>query len=150
MPISIFNKLSPITSKFLSATNNEETEEVLYIVEEQVPQPKLTKYEIFILILTLYAIIVSITLNTNDSLRKYLGFKENAGIVSTVFSIFMVFIFGPILYLIALLTKFFESFGTYLLPNEVNVTKTWVEGLAYVAKNQQGIIANLMTPFTWF
>jgi hypothetical protein len=52
--------------------------------------------------------------------------------------------------LIALLTKFFESFGTYLLPNEVNVTKTWVEGLAYVAKNQQGIIANLMTPFTWF
>ncbi len=151
MPKSLFSKLSPFTASIVNKFTNEEKEEdVVYVTVEETTKPKLTKYEIFLLILTVYSIIVSITLNTNDSLRKFLGFKEDAGIVSTIFSIFMVLLFGPVLYLLALLSKFFESFGTYLVSSEINVAKTWVEGLAHVATTQQGFIASLMTPFTWF
>lgn len=147
--MTLLEKLAPFTTRVVKSFTATAEEEELYI--QEVPKPKLSNWEIFILILTVYSVIVSITLNTNKSLRNFLGFKtENAGIVSTIFSILMVLIFGPILYLLALLTKFFESFGSYLVSTEVNVTKTWVEGLAYVAKNQQGLIAQLMTPFTWF
>ncbi len=147
--MTLLEKLAPFTTRVVKSFTATAEEEELYI--QEVPKPKLSNWEIVILILTVYSVIVSITLNTNKSLRNFLGFKtENAGIVSTIFSVLMVLIFGPILYLLALLTKFFESFGSYLVSTEVNVTKTWVEGLAYVAKNQQGLIAQLMTPFTWF
>lgn len=153
MPKSLFSKISPFTSTIIQKFTDEAKspeETVVYIEETQTTKPQLTPLQVFMIILTVYSVIVSITLNTNDSLRKFLGFKDDAGIVSTIFSVFMVLIFGPVLYLLALLSKFFESFGTYLVSSEINVTKTWVEGLAHVATTQQGVIASLMTPFTWF
>jgi hypothetical protein len=147
--MTLIEKLTPFTTRAIKTFTATEEEE-LYVVEE-VPKPKLSNWEIFMLILTVYSVIVSITLNTNESLRTFLGFKKGgAGMVSTIFSVLMILIFGPVLYLLALLTKFFESFGSYLISTDVSITKTWVEGLAYVAKNQQGLIAQLMTPFTWF
>jgi hypothetical protein len=151
MTLPIIEKLTPFTSKFLSKFTSEvENDGEMYIEEIQTMRPKLTKWEIFILILLMYSIIVSITLNTNVELRKFLGFDGSAGIISTIFSIILVILFGPVLYLLALLTKFFESFGSYLISSNVNVIKSWVDGLAYISKNQKGIIAQLMTPFTWF
>lgn len=149
--MTLIEKLSPFTTRAFKTFTATTEDEQLYVVEE-ISKPKLSKWEIFMIILTVYSVIVSITLNTNESLRTFLGFKTpgGAGIVSTIFSVLMILIFGPVLYLLALLTKFFESFGSYLVSTDVNVTKTWVEGLAYVAKNQQGLIAQLMTPFTWF
>ncbi len=147
--MSLIEKLTPFTTRAFKTFTATFEEEELYIIEEE--QPTLSNWEIFMLILTVYSVIVSITLNTNESLRTFLGFKKGgAGMVSTMFSVLMTLIFGPILYLLALLTNFFESFGSYLISTDVDVTKTWVEGLAYVAKNQQGLIAQLMTPFTWF
>ena len=150
MSKSLFSKISPFSSSVIAKFTDEETVEEGVYVEETTQTNKLTPMQIFMIILTVYSIIVSITLNTNDSLRKFLGFKGDAGIVSTIFSVFMVLLFGPVLYLLALLSKFFESFGSYLVSSEINIAKTWVEGLAHVATTQQGFIASLMTPFTWF
>ncbi len=149
--MSIIQKLTPFTSRIIKKfTADVDTDVEIDVTEIEMPKPKLSKWEIFMLVLTVYSILISITLNTNTTLRTFLGFKTSSGWISTTFSILMVLIFGPILYLLALLTKLFESFGSYLISSDVDITKTWVEGLAYVAKNQQSIIAQLMTPFTWF
>lgn len=91
--------------------------------EKEEEAPKATLMDYVLLFLTIYCMIISWSLNNNANIRATLGFKSPAGMVTSILSLLAILVFGPILYLIAIMTPLMN------IPFKTNNGKLWLEGI---------------------
>lgn len=77
--------------------------------------------------LTVYALVVSWHLNRDMRVRALVGFTKPAGFIGTLAGLLAVSVFGPVLYLFALITGAMDEIGGFMVVNGSKMS--WLDAM---------------------